>query len=223
MAHDPRGQAEFWSHFAERYDSTVDRQLGGNTREMVRQRMVREHELGCAVELGCGTGFFTDALARAATTLLATDISPGMLDVARHGVMARNVTFQVEDCQHTSLPDGAFDTAFMGLVIHFTDPPGAAREIHRILRPGGRLVIANVDPMALDGMNRLRCRFRVLCYGIAGARMKPPKGFGRDVMTEGQLRDVLTRCGFRVDAAETIRDDARSSNIPVEYVRATKL
>jgi hypothetical protein len=59
--------------------------------------------------------------------------------------------------------------------------------------------------------------------GVVGYRVKPPKGFGRHVMTEKQLRDLLGRSGFRVDGAETIKDASRSSNIPVEYIRAVKV
>src|SRR5690349_8731184 len=111
--------ATFWSSVADRYDRVVDAQIGGRTRAMVRERVAREEHLGRLVEFGCGTGFYTEVLAGKAEMLLATDISTGMLEIARQRVNASNVTFQTEDCQHTSLPDGAFDTAFLSLVIHF--------------------------------------------------------------------------------------------------------
>src|SRR5215471_9655132 len=100
--------AEFWSKVADRYDRVVDSQIGGRTRSMVRDRVAAEGSLGRAVEFGCGTGFYTDLLASKADSLLATDLSPGMLEIAKHRVTAKHVTFRVEDCQHTSLPDGAF-------------------------------------------------------------------------------------------------------------------
>jgi ubiquinone/menaquinone biosynthesis C-methylase UbiE len=58
------------------------------------------------------------ALATKADSVLATDLSPGMLALARERVNAKNVKFQIEDCQKTSLPTEGFDTAFMSLVIH---------------------------------------------------------------------------------------------------------
>src|SRR6185369_15374672 len=103
--------------------------------------------------------------------VLATDISAGMLELARLHVKATNVTFQAQDCQHTSLPDGAFDTAFISLVIHFTEPGRTVGEIHRILRQGGVLIIANLDPQALTGLDRLRGSIRVLYQGIVGYRV----------------------------------------------------
>ena len=216
------GQAEFWSNVAEKYDRVVDLSIGGKTRSMLRERVAREGHLGRVVEFGCGTGFYTDVLARKSDTLLATDISSGMLELAKRRVKAENVTFQVEDCQHTSLPNGMFDAAFISLVIHFTEPGRTVVEMHRILRSGGTLIIANLDPQALTGLSRLRSLIRMLYQGIVGYRVKPPKGFGRNVMTEKQLSELLGRSGFRLESTETVRDPSRSSNIPVEYVRAVK-
>jgi ubiquinone/menaquinone biosynthesis C-methylase UbiE len=217
------GQAEFWSNVADRYDRVVDLQIGGKTRSMVRERVARERELGRLVEFGCGTAFYTEVLAPKADTLVATDVSPGMLDLAKQRVKAANVTFQVEDCQRTSLPDDAFDAAFLSLVIHFTDPVYTAAEMRRILRPGGTLIIANLDPQALKGVDRIRSLIRIVYQGVVGYRLKPPKGFGSQVLTEEQLRDLLGRSGFRLDSAETIKDPSRSSNIPINYIRAVKV
>jgi SAM-dependent methyltransferase len=68
----------------------------------------------------------------------------------------------VEDCQKTSLPAEAFDTAFMSLVIHFTDPEKTVAEVRRLLKPGGILIISNLDLGALRGLDLIRCRIRVI-------------------------------------------------------------
>src|SRR5262245_25125305 len=128
-------QPEFWSLVAQKYDRVVDLQIGPKTRAMVRERVAREARLGRLAEFGCGTGFNPHVLAGKADTLVATDIAPGMLAAARHLVRDPNVTFQVEDCQTTSLPDGTFDTTFISLVLHFTEPERTLAEMHRILKP----------------------------------------------------------------------------------------
>jgi ubiquinone/menaquinone biosynthesis C-methylase UbiE len=101
-------QSEFWSRIAHKYDRVVDLQIGPRTRSMVRERVAEEGWLGHLVELGCGTGFYTEMLAGKADSMVATDVSPGMLEAAKDQVKATNVTFQIEDCQKTSLPDTAF-------------------------------------------------------------------------------------------------------------------
>jgi ABC-2 type transport system ATP-binding protein len=215
-------QREFWSTVAGRYDRVVDLQIGPRTRAMVRERVSREGRLGQAVEFGCGTGFFTETLAAKADRLVATDLSPGMLDLARARVGSPRVTFQAEDCQATTLPSDAFDTAFIGLVIHFTDPATTLGEMRRILKSRGTLITVNLDPRALGAFDGLRCVVRVLYHGLTGYRTKPPKRFGQNVLTERELRGLLERSGFTVVSTETSTDPSRSSNIPLEYVRATK-
>jgi ubiquinone/menaquinone biosynthesis C-methylase UbiE len=213
-------QSEFWSRVAQKYDQVVDLQIGRMTRSLVRERVAKEGPLGNLAEFGCGTGFYTQVLAGKADSVVATDLSPDMLALAKHQIKATNVTFQAEDCQRTSLPDRAFDTAFISLVIHFTEPGKTLAEMHRILKPGGMLIISNLDPRALNGLDRVRCLIRILYRGFTGYRVKPPKGFGKNVMTEKQLCDLLSQSGFKVVSTETIRDTSRSSNIPVEYIRA---
>ena len=145
-----------------------------------------------------------------------------MLEIAKNRVQADNVRFQIEDCQKTSLPDAAFDTAFISLVLHFTEPEETLLEMKRILKIGGMLIIANLDVPALHGLDRARSLIRILYHGLRGYRVKPPKDFAKNMLTEKELRELLNECRFRVMASETIRDTSRSSNIPVEYIRAAK-
>ena len=216
-------QREFWSTVAQKYDQVVDLQIGPLTRSMVRERIGKEGRLGKLVEFGCGTGFYTQVLVGKADTVIATDISPGMLALAQERIRAANVTFQMEDCQETSFSAEAFDTAFISLVIHFIEPAKTLAEMHRILKPGGALLISNLDPGALNGVDRIRCLTRIVYHGLTGYRIKPPKRFGRNVMTEKQLCDLLAKSGFKVISTETIKDTSRSSNIPIEYIKAVKV
>jgi ABC-2 type transport system ATP-binding protein len=215
--------SEFWSKVAARYDEVVDLQIGATTRSRVRDRLLSESRLGKLAEFGCGTGFYTEALVNKATAVVATDLSPGMLAVAKQKVTARNVTFQLEDCQKTSFPSEAFDSAFMSLVIHFTDPATTLAEMHRILKPGGTLIISNGDPKMLSTGNRFRWLARGIFYGITRHRVKPPKGFSKNVVTEKELCNLLVKTGFKVVNAESFRDESSSANLPVEYIKAVKV
>ena len=198
-------------------------QIGPATRSLVRDRVAKESRLGRLAEFGCGTDFYTQVLAGKADRVVATDLSPGMLSVAQDRIKAANVTFQADDCQKSSFPEAAFDTAFISLVIHFTEPARTLAEMRRILKPAGSLIIANLDPRALNGLDRgaLPDSHRVpRGYRISS---EAPKGFGKNVMTETQLCDLLGQSGFKVVSTETIRDASRSSHIPVEYIRAVRV
>ena len=213
----------FWSSIAQKYDEVVELQIGPDTRAMVRARLAQEGQLGVLAEFGCGTGFFTNILADKAEMVVATDLAPGMLVLAKQRVKANNVRFEEQDCQKTTFADLAFDTVFMSLVIHFTEPSQTIREMHRILKCGGVLIIANAAPGSMTPLNRLRWLARGYYYGITRHRTKPPRNFAKNLTTQEQLCNLLAELGFEISDTEYIRNRARSSNMPIEYIKAVKL
>jgi mannose-6-phosphate isomerase-like protein (cupin superfamily)/ubiquinone/menaquinone biosynthesis C-methylase UbiE len=215
-------QRDFWSQVAQSYDRVVDLQIGPGTRGRVRERLAQEGRLGNVAEFGCGTGYYTEILASHSAAVVATDLSPGMLDLARERIYAANVTFQTEDVERTSFAAGSFDGVFMSLVLHFTEPEKTLLEMRRILKPGGTLILSNLDPGALRGLDRLRCSVRIVYQGVTGYRRRPPRRLGANVLTEARLRELLAKAGFEILACETLRDPSRSSYIPLEYVKAAK-
>lgn len=162
-------------------------------------------------------------LAAKADHVTATDLSEGMLAVAQEHARHTNVRFQIEDCQRTGFQEAAFDTAFVSLVLHFTRPQLVLNELRRILKPGGLLIICNLDLEALTGFDRVRCHARIVFHGLTRYRTKPPKHFSDHMLTKEQLCDHLTQCGFKIVHVETFKDPSRSSNIPVEYIKAEKV
>lgn len=101
------------------------------------------------LDIGCGTGVTTEPFARAVGPtghVTAADISQPMLDAARQRISASglaNVTLLLADAQVHEFPAGAFDlvTSRLG-VMFFADPVAAFRNLHKALRPGGRLCMA---------------------------------------------------------------------------------
>ncbi|HIT77034.1 MAG TPA: methyltransferase domain-containing protein [Candidatus Avipropionibacterium avicola] len=101
---------------------------------------------GRSLEIGAGTGFFTLNLMRAGLVREGhvSDISPGMVEVARRN--ATGLGFEVEgrvaDAETLPYEDDSFDLVIGHAVIHhIPDVEGTFREIRRVLRPGGRVVI----------------------------------------------------------------------------------
>jgi len=95
--------------------------------------------------------------------------------------------------------------------------------MHPILKTGDMLIVANLDPGTLGGLDRVFSWIRIVYRGFTGYRVKPPKGFGRNVLTAEQLTRQLVAVGFRVSSTERIKDTSRTSHIPIDYVRAVKL
>lgn len=98
------------------------------------------------LELGAGTGLVTRRLGRRVRSLTATDISHGMLDIARSSVTESSVAYALVDYTKP-LPflDGSFDLAVSGLT-YVQDAREPLLEVARVLRPGGRIAIAMWGP-----------------------------------------------------------------------------
>jgi ubiquinone/menaquinone biosynthesis C-methylase UbiE len=100
-----------------------------------------------ALELGCGTGFFLLNLKQAGVLDEGhvTDISPGMVAAAARNAKALGLEIggRVADAESLPYPDAAFDLVVGHAVLHhIPDVELALREALRVLRPGGRFVIA---------------------------------------------------------------------------------
>lgn len=98
------------------------------------------------LEIGCGTGEFTQRIAPGVRQLWATDLSPELLDRARQRLAAvapqATVVFQVADAMASGLPADKFDAVFGCSVLHHLDPARALVEAWRVLKPGGWCVFS---------------------------------------------------------------------------------
>jgi ubiquinone/menaquinone biosynthesis C-methylase UbiE len=100
-----------------------------------------------ALELGCGTGFFSLNLKQAGVVdrVSVTDISAGMVSAAREN--ARRLGFEIDgrvaDAESIPYPDNSFDVVVGHAILHhIPDVERALREVLRVLKPGGRFVFA---------------------------------------------------------------------------------
>ncbi|MGA5135484.1 class I SAM-dependent methyltransferase [Streptomyces olivoreticuli] len=100
------------------------------------------------LEVGSGGGFYTSALKAhlgADSNLIALDPEPGSLNILKSrldGVPGARMSYLAGDGCTLPLADAAVDTLFYGYSLEeMADPLGAVRAAHRVLRPGGELVL----------------------------------------------------------------------------------
>ncbi|HNT23912.1 MAG TPA: methyltransferase domain-containing protein [Anaerolineales bacterium] len=122
----------------------------GYFREAVRDAAIAKaylHPKMLVADVGSGTGFMAAGLAPLVEKVHLLDGSASMLDVARQNLAQfANLEFHAADGLALPLPDASLDAVFANMYLHHCpDPLAAIREMMRILRPGGRLVITDMD------------------------------------------------------------------------------
>ena len=100
---------------------------------------------GVAIDIGCGTGRALPPLRMAvgpSGAVIALDITPEMLDVARPAATLAGASLVLADARVLPLPGNSVDVIFAaGLVNHLPDTAAGLRELARVTRPGGLLVL----------------------------------------------------------------------------------
>src|SRR2546426_12782195 len=113
----------------------------GKLRWARRVKMLSGHlGVGMTVlELGCGTGYFTRELARSGADLVAIDLSPELLEIARANCSAPNVRYEIQNAYELSYPDSVFDSVVGSSVLHHLEIEEGLRQIYRVLKSGGTI------------------------------------------------------------------------------------
>lgn len=120
------------------------------------------------LEIGCGTGMFTEMLAGTGCRLTALDISPDLLRKARQRKLSADRVDFVEGNFETYRFSGQFDAVIGSSVLHHLDMVRAAPILFRLIKPGGRLCFA--EPNMLNPqvfLERKLCFIRPLFWYVS--------------------------------------------------------
>jgi len=99
------------------------------------------------LEIGCGTGLFTECFARTDNNIFAIDISQELLDEARKRVHSPNVVFKVGNAHKPDFKDSWFDYVVGSSILHHLDIETALKNIFHLLKPGGKFLFTEPNMM----------------------------------------------------------------------------
>lgn len=159
-----RSSESYRSRFARSYDEDGEYVVGKPILQTIEKKLLNETKLGDAVEFGCGTGYFTKAIARNARHVVATDLSDKMLEVAHARLKdVENISIQKADCSGTSFSEESLDSVFMLNLIHvIADSSQCLKESHRILRKGGSIIVLDFTGSGMNFLNKMKLGFKYL-------------------------------------------------------------
>ncbi len=198
---------EYWSRFPETYDKKMEYVVGKELRDEIVQELNRLPELGELVELGCGTGIFTETIVLKTKSMFATDLSDNLLAVARTRIGDHphpKVTIQKENCMATSFPSETLDSVFMANLIHVVESPNALlHECYRILRKSGTLVIVTFTDHGMKLWEKIKMGLRfVKSWG------KPPAH--THSFSPENLASMMKDAGFNIKTSKVIGNKTRA-------------
>jgi ubiquinone/menaquinone biosynthesis C-methylase UbiE len=189
-----RVQRYGWDKAAESYERFWQAQLAPAQDRLIEMAALQPGER--VIDIACGTGLVTFRaadLVGPSGSVLATDISEAMATAVREDAARRPlawVTATRMDAEALDAPDAAFDVALCALgLMYVPDPVAALREMRRVLKPGGRAVVAVWGA-------RARCGWAEI-FPIVDARVQSevcPMFF--QLGTGDRLAHVMAEAGF---------------------------
>ena len=161
------------------------------------------------LDVASGSGALSLPAARLGARVLSTDIAPAMLErlAARAREERLDVETRVMDGHALDVEEDAFDVVASQFgVMLFPDLPRAAREMARVTRPGGRvLLVAYGEPAQVEFLSFFVSAIRDVVPGFTGLPMDPPP-LPFQVADPAKLRGILAGTGLRQVAVETITE-----------------
>lgn len=196
----------YWSKYAHTYDDYTEYVIGRTIRQTIIKRLSEEHDLGETIEFGCGTGYFTKAIAKNVKHVTATDLSDEMLEIAKMQLEEfQNVTIQKADCEGAFYSSEAFDTVFMANVIHTIENPlKALQESYRILKNEGLLLIVSYTDYGMNWFEKIELGIRYL------AKFGMPPPYGLRNYSPDELKSTVKNAGFKVEEIELIGEKPKA-------------
>ena len=199
---DPAGQAA-----ANDYDSFAEAYSAGNEASLINGYYTRPAILDLAgdvagrriLDAGCGSGPLSAALRDRGATMTGFDSSAKMLELARQRLGDSADLHHADLNSPLPFPDGAFDDAIAALVLHYLeDWTAPLAELHRVLTPGGRLIVAVDHPILFPLLNPDDDYFATITRSEEwnfGGQTAPMSFWHRPLHA---MTDAFTAAGFRI-------------------------
>jgi len=141
-------EIEFHRQIADRAEIVWNWDSPSGRRRAARRSEIFAREGGLrpgqrALEVGCGTGVFLEAAATTGADIVALDLSAHLIAQARGRVAgAGKVRLSLGNAEQMPFRESSFDAVYGSSILHHLNIDAALAEVHRVLRPGGRIVFA---------------------------------------------------------------------------------
>jgi 2-polyprenyl-3-methyl-5-hydroxy-6-metoxy-1,4-benzoquinol methylase len=204
-------QVSYYRHRAGEYDSTAYGDVAAASTRIARL-VGQLRPSGSVLEIACGTGLWTAALAGFADTVTAIDAAPEMVQIARGRVAADNVRFEAADI-FSWTTEARFDVIFFSALLSHV-PASRFEQFWAVLR---QLLAEHGRVLFIDEHVDERGKEAYLAGGdeiverrlLDGRTFRIVKNFVDPEQLEHRLRELGWQCAIRRDGTDWVRGEAR--------------
>ncbi|GAA0477970.1 hypothetical protein GCM10009096_19850 [Parasphingorhabdus litoris] len=188
--------AAFWSKRSRKYAANPIGDMDGYLNTLERTKSYLKPG-DTALEIGCGTGSTALLLAPHVKHITATDIAPGMIEIANEKLVEEglnNVTFAVAEVKDHSTDDSPYDVVMAHNLLHLvTDLDSALAHIRALVKPGGLFISKTVCAPYNAGLKFALIRY--IAIPIMQAIGKAPFV---EFMSANALEGKIKAAGFKI-------------------------
>jgi ubiquinone/menaquinone biosynthesis C-methylase UbiE len=198
-------ERRFWDRFANYYDSFINkvfRKSYSFILENIEPDLNLNHNV---LEIGTGTGIIPFSICSKVSSIVATDISPEMVRVAKQKLLkakTKNIDFQIQDSYNLTLPDKSFDIVIASNLLHLHDPEKPINEVKRVMKDNGIFIA----PTLCAGENTKSKIIASIIGTLSGFKVV-------NKWSINEFKDMLINNGFIIIKAVITYD-----KIPLAYI-----
>ena len=203
-------EKKFWDKFANNYDAFIKNTVDKTYKSILGNIDSELNMNNSVLEIGTGTGVISFSICSKVSSIVATDISPEMIRIAKQkqkGYNFENIDFQIQDSYNLTFPDKSFDVVIASNLLHLLyEPEKPIKEVKRVLKDNGIFIA----PTFCVGENTKSKIITTIAGMFSGFK----------VINKWSINDfkiMLTNNGFIIDKA--MRIDGR---FPLAYVLMKK-
>lgn len=197
---------KYWSKRSNTHDTVVLYIVGHTINREIENWLINQfNDTDVVLELGCGSGLFSEIIATVVKRLVATDLSGEMIEQANKKLSKFiNVETRIEDSYKTSFDDNTFDTVFMANLLHIVKNPVAIlMEANRVLKDDGRILTVDYTGYGMSFFKKLALGFRYMKKWHSPAPYS--KNLGPDELTE-----IAQKAGFVTENLKLIGENTKA-------------
>ena len=214
---DPKVQKGF-GEWSTQYEETVGQEIkmySGMKYDEFRKRLIKAIDVqkgDIALDIGTGTALVAIEVAKKTREkVVAVDLTPEMLEIAQLNIQKAHLTEKIElkrsPAEKLPFTDASFDLITSALAIHHMEIPQVLSEMVRVLKKGGRLVIADLGanpfwrtPLGCAGMRTVIFLYR--CINPFSAKRQAEASAFKNVHTPEEWKRLLRKTSLKTSKVQ---------------------